>query len=110
MHSKEELSLDNSVKLTSNNCSLHNYTKIISYKSKYINYVDAKASNFQSKCYILDKLGFVTSSLQDDYLDTIRLKILMKDILCVFKDNNTQMNVESWSGRGNKSLSCNTSY
>ena len=28
----------------------------------------------------------------------------MKDILFVFKDNNTQLNVESWSGRGNKFL------
>ena len=28
----------------------------------------------------------------------------MKEISYVFKDNNTQMNVESWSGRGNKVL------
>ena len=28
----------------------------------------------------------------------------MKEMSYVFKDNNTQMNVESWSGRGKKVL------
>ena len=30
--------------------------------------------------------------------------VLTKEISCILKDNNTQKNVESWSGRGNKVL------
>ena len=28
----------------------------------------------------------------------------MKEIVCIFKVTNTQMDIESWSGRGNKVL------
>ena len=65
LHTKEELSLDNSATLTSNSCSLNNCTKAISYKSTSINSNDTKASNCQAKYTILDKLGFENSSLQD---------------------------------------------
>ena len=104
LYSKEEPSLDNSVKLTSNSCSLNIRTKTISCKSTSISSNNSKASNCQSKYPILDQLGFETSKLQDYCIDTIRLKNLMKEISCIFKNNNTEINVESWDSGGNKVL------
>ena len=80
LHSKEELSLDNNVKLTSNSCSTNYCTKKISHKSTSDSSIDTQASNYQFKCPILDKLGFATSSLQDNCIDTIHLKNMMKKI------------------------------
>ena len=102
LYSKEEPVLDNSVKLTINSYSLNNCTKTISYKSTSVSSNDAQSGNFQSKYLILDNLGVETSSLQDNCIDTISLQNLMKEIVCAFKGNNTQMNVESWNVRGNK--------
>ena len=61
--SKEEFSLDISVKLTSDGCSLNNSTIIISYKSISVNSNVAEASNYQSQYTIIDKLGIETSTL-----------------------------------------------
>ena len=104
LHSKDEPSLNNSIKLTSNSCSINNCTKTVNYESTSVSYNDTKASNCKYEYPILDQLGFDFFSLQDNWIDTIRLKNLIKEMVCVFKDNNTQMNVESWNGRGNKVL------
>ena len=61
--SKEYHSLDISVKLTSDGCSLNNCTIIISYKSICVNSNVVEASNYQSKYTIIDKLGIETSNL-----------------------------------------------
>ena len=67
-------------KMTSNSWSLNNHTKIISYKSISISSNNIKASNYQSKYSILDMLGFVTSSVQGNCIDTIRLQNQIKKL------------------------------
>ena len=64
LHSKDEPSLDNSIKLTSNSCSINNCTNTVNYESTSVSYNDAKASNCKYEYPILDKLGFETFSLQ----------------------------------------------
>ena len=77
LHSKDEPSLNNSIKLTSNSCSINNYTNTVNYESTSVSYNDAKASNYKYEYPILDKLGFETFSLHDNWIDTIRLKNLI---------------------------------
>ena len=50
-----------------------NCTELISYKSTSTSSSDVKVSNRLSKYPILDKLGFETSSLQNDCIDIIFL-------------------------------------
>ena len=66
LHSKDESSLDNSIKLTSNSCSINNYTNTANYESTSVSYNDTKASNCKYEYPILDQLGFDFFSLQDN--------------------------------------------
>ena len=53
---------------------------------------------------IFDKLYTNNSKLDDKHLDVISLKNLLSEVSCVLTDNNTSLNLEKWSGRGNKEL------
>ena len=53
---------------------------------------------------ILDKLNVNTSKLNDKLLDVICLKNLLSEDSCVLIDNNINMNLEKWDGRGKKEL------
>ena len=52
----------------------------------------------------LDKLNINTSDLDSNPVDVIRLKNLLSEVCSVLKDNNIDMNLEKWGGRGNKEL------
>ena len=51
---------------------------------------------------ILDKLNINSSNLDDKPLDVIFLKNLLFEVSCVLPDNNINMNLEKWDGRGRK--------
>ena len=56
----------------------------------------------QSMYPILDKLNINTSKLDDKPLDIIFLKNLLSEVSCVLIDNNININLEKWGGRGKK--------
>ena len=49
---------------------------------------------------ILDKLNINTSKLDDNPLVIIFLKNLLSEVSCVLIDNNININLETWGGRG----------
>ena len=51
---------------------------------------------------ILDKLNITTSKLDDKALGVIFSKNFLSEVNYVLTDNNINMNLEKWSGRGNK--------
>ena len=53
---------------------------------------------------ILDSLDVNTSNLEDKHLDNIFLNNLLSEVRCVLIDNNMNMNLEKWGGRGKKEL------
>ena len=56
----------------------------------------------QSMYPILDKLNITTSKLDDKALGVIFSKNVLSEVNYVLTDNNINMNLEKWSGRGNK--------
>ena len=67
--------------------------------------IHAKIRTSKTKKPKLDKLDFNSSNLQENSIDVIRLKKLMKKKKsCVFDDNNILMNVDNCIDRG-KSIS-----
>ena len=50
----------------------------------------------------LDKLNINTSGLDSNLVDVVYLKNLLSEVCIVLKDNNIDMNLEKWGGRGNK--------
>ena len=56
----------------------------------------------QSMYPILDNLKINTSKLDDKPLDIIFLKNLLSEVSCVLINNNINMNLEKWGGRGKK--------
>ena len=52
----------------------------------------------------LDKLNINTSDLDSNPVDVIYLKNLLSEVCSVLKDNNIDMDLEKWGGRGNKKL------
>ena len=53
---------------------------------------------------ILDSLDINTSNLVDDHLNDLFLKNLLSEVSCVPTDNNININLEKWGGRGKKEL------
>ena len=53
---------------------------------------------------ILDSLNINTSNLKDKSSGVILLKNLLSEVSCVLIDNNINMNLEKWGGRGEKEL------
>ena len=56
----------------------------------------------QSIYPILDKFNSNTSKLDDTPLDVRFLKNLLSEVSCILIDNNINMNLEKWGGRGKK--------
>ena len=59
---------------------------------------------FPSLYPILDKLNIDISDLDNKDFDVIYLKNLLSEVCSVLTDNNIDMNLEKWGGRGNKEL------
>ena len=53
---------------------------------------------------ILDSLNIYTSNLNDKSFDAIFLKRVLSEVNCVLIDNNININLEKWGGRGKKEL------
>ena len=53
---------------------------------------------------ILESININTSDLDNKSVDVIYLQNLASEVCCVLKDNNINMNLEKWVGRGNKEL------
>ena len=58
----------------------------------------------QSIYPILDKFNINTSNLDDTHLDVIFLKNLLSEVNYVLIDNNMNINLEKWGGRGRTEL------
>ena len=58
----------------------------------------------QSIYPILDSLNINTSNLNYKPFDVNFLKNLLSEVTCVLKDNNININLEKWGGRGKKRI------
>ena len=56
----------------------------------------------QSKYPILDSHNINTFTLNDNPLDLIYLNNLLSEVSCILKDNDSNMYLEKWGGRGKK--------
>ena len=70
-----------------------------SVSSKHLN-LNHSNSNYKRSANV----SINTSNLQNCYIHVIYLKNIIKEISCVFKDNNIQMNVKNVGDFGNKFL------
>ena len=57
-----------------------------------------------SKYPILGSSFVVTSNLKNYPMHLIKIKNMMKELTCILEDNEIEMNIECWGGRGNRKL------
>ena len=81
-----------------------NYNKSSSNYSKSSSMSHDNPPILQSIYPILDSLNTNTSNLNDKHFDVIFLKNCLSEVSCVLIDNNMNMNLEKWGGRGKKEL------
>ena len=76
------------------------YVNKITYVSRYTASLIHNTSVILSKYHMLQFLSIETSDFENNHLHVIKLKNLMKEVNIVLENNDNEMDIDYWDGRG----------